>query len=134
MRGQEVNGKKKNGVQKEEEVTKEEVNEVASSATVEKKKSDTMKPAVETKPEEAKAVEVEAEKSQQSYLALTGLGGAQKKPSAEPKPPVAVRTKPGPGTPKTVPSTPTAPAKAAGSKEAAAKPDNSGFYGFLKRA
>lgn len=113
-KGQEVNGKK-NGVHKEEEVIKEEVTEVASSAKVEKKKSDTTKPAVEAKPEEAKP---EAE--------------AQKKPIAEPKSLAAGRPKPGPGTPKTVPSTPTAPARAAGSKEA--KSDNSAFYGFLKRA
>ena len=76
-------------------------------------------------------MEPEAEKSQQSYLALTGLGGAQKKPGEAKQPVPAARAKPGPTAAKTVPNTPTAPAKAPGTKEPA-KPESS--WGFLKRA
>jgi len=103
---------KKNGHAKDEETTNG-VKEQAP-AKVERKKSD-VKP---TKEEESKPpVDPEAEK--------TGLGGAQKKPVP------AARAKPGPAAAKTVPNTPTAPAKAAGTKEPA-KPESS--WGFLKRA
>ena len=99
---------KKNGVHQEEQKNNRELMSTEDTKPVERKKSEAGK--VVREDEEKKPVTVSVPVNE-----------------ALPKPVAAVRTKPSPATPKA------APAKPTGTKEPA-KPDNSGFYSFLKRA
>ena len=99
---------KKNGVHQEEQKNNRELMSTEDTKPVERKKSEAGK--VVREDEEKKPVTISVPVNE-----------------ALPKPVAAVRTKPSPATPKA------APAKPTGTKEPA-KPDNSGFYSFLKRA
>ena len=109
---------KKNGVHQEEQ-KKNGVNHEEQKKNGELMSTEEIKPVERKKSEAGKTVKEEEEKKPVSVSVPVN--------EALPKPVAAARTKPSPAAPKA------ALAKPTGTKEPA-KPDNSGFYSFLKRA